>query len=371
MTSPRRIAVATGTRAEFGLLRPVLDAIKAHPDLELLVYAAGAHLLPPEQTIDEVRTAFPTAAEIPMQQPDSTGRLEDAAAFGRGVIGFTEAMRRDEPDVMLVLGDRIEAFAAASAAAIGGVRVAHMHGGDVAEGIADESMRHAITKLAHIHLPATARSAERIIAMGEQPARTHLVGSPAIDGLADIPAIDGEAYEELGAPDIVVLLHPSGDPDEAERQHAEWLLALCHRHGRTLVLHPNHDPGRDAILAAIQSAEGVSVCPHLPREKFIGLLRRIRALVGNSSAGLIECAAVPCRVVNIGPRQRGRQRAANVLDCPRWDFRLIEQVLQEALVRPMLPFRHPFGDGRTGERTAKVLARFEPDKHALRKRITY
>jgi UDP-hydrolysing UDP-N-acetyl-D-glucosamine 2-epimerase len=371
MNAPRRIAIATGTRAEFGLLRPVLEAIDAHPELELLVYAAGAHLLPPERTIGEVRAAFPVAAEIPMQDVASTGRLEDAAAFGRGVLGFTEAMQRDDPDVVLVLGDRIEAFAAASAAAIGGVRVAHMHGGDVAEGIADESMRHAITKLAHIHLPATARSAERIIAMGEQPARTHLVGSPAIDGLGNVPAIDGEAYEELGAPDIVVLLHPSGDSDKVEREHAEWLIALCHRHGRTLVLHPNHDPGRDAILAAIESAEGVSVCPHLPREKFIGLLRRVRVLVGNSSAGLIECAAIPCRVVNIGPRQRGRQRAANVLDCPNWDFRLIEQVLQEALVRPMLAFRHPFGDGHTGPRTADILAGFAADKHAIRKRITY
>jgi UDP-hydrolysing UDP-N-acetyl-D-glucosamine 2-epimerase len=371
MNGRRTIAVVTGSRAEFGLLQPVMRAIAEHESLELQVLVTGEHLLPPAMTKDEIAAMFEIAAVIEMQRAGETGRLADAAAVGRGVSGFAQRLAQSPVDVVLVLGDRIEPFAAAAAASVAGIRVAQMHGGDVAEGIADEAMRHAITKLAHIHLPATARSAERIIAMGEDPMRTHLVGSPAIDDLASIAPLDDEAYAGLGRPEILFLLHPEGSDDRTEGQNAEYLLALSRRFGRVLALHPNHDAGREAIVAAIEAAPDVEVRSHLDRRAFIGVLRRVRTMVGNSSAGLIECAGLGLRAVNIGRRQAGRERAANVIHCRQWDFRLIEEALDSGLTTPVLPFRHPYGDGRAGRRTADILASFDSDKHSIRKRNTY
>ena len=182
----RRVAVITGSRADFGLLRSTMDAIETHPDLELQVVASGAHLLPPDRTIEEVRSRVRVDAVVEMQSPGVFGRSADAAAVGRGVSGFAEVLDRLDPQVVLVLGDRIEAFAAASAASIGGRILAHVHGGDRAEGVADEAMRHAITKLAHLHFAATEESGERILRLGEAPSTVHVVGSPAIDGLEEI-----------------------------------------------------------------------------------------------------------------------------------------------------------------------------------------
>ncbi|MHC4350610.1 MAG: UDP-N-acetylglucosamine 2-epimerase [Planctomycetota bacterium] len=380
MTARRTVAVVTGSRAEYGLLRPVMHAIRAHDQLDLRVVVTGTHLLRPQRTLDEVAQEFQLDAVIPMQRDWSTGRMADAAALGRGVSGVTAWLGnrsgRGGVDVVAVLGDRIEAFAAAAAAAVGGVRVAHLHGGDRAPGIADEGLRHAITKLAHIHLPATETSAGRIRDMGEDPARIHVVGSPAIDGLDEVPPLDDAAYEALGRPEIVFLLHPSGDGPEREQARAEGLLGLCRQAGRVLAMHPNHDPGREGILAAIN----VSAAPareHLPRREFIGLLRRARVLVGNSSAGLIECAALGVACANVGPRQDGRERPVNVIDAPLRDAAddaQVEAAIAHGLARSADPVDHPYGDGRdggAGARAAGVLAGFDPRQHSLAKRNTY
>lgn len=196
----RRIAVITGTRAEWGILKSVCAAIQARADLSLTVFAGGAHLLPPANTIDEVRAFASDAILFEMQRKGEAGRLADAAALGRGIQHLSALLHVMAPDIVLVLGDRIEAFAGATAASVGGIHVAHIHGGDRAEGVADEAMRHAITKLAHMHLPATAQSAERICRMGEHAAQVHVVGSPAIDAIATIPAISDARYAELGRP---------------------------------------------------------------------------------------------------------------------------------------------------------------------------
>jgi UDP-hydrolysing UDP-N-acetyl-D-glucosamine 2-epimerase len=371
VSGARSIAVVTGTRADFGLLCPVMSAIEAHPDLRLITCVTGCHLLPPSRTIDEVAEAFTITHTVEMQRPGQARRIADAAALGRGISGLAEVFDHDRPDVVLVLGDRIEAFAAAATASVAGIRVAHLHGGDRGEGIADESLRHAITKLAHIHLPATARSTERIIAMGEEPLRTHLVGSPAIDGIREIAPLDDGQYEALGRPDIVFLLHPTGKPDATERERAELLLKISRRYGRLLALHPNFDAGRDGILGAILDADDLRHVAHLRRIQFIGLLRRVRMIVGNSSAGLIEGAAIPVRCVNVGSRQAGREKPPNVINCPRWERSLIEAALRRAAQEPVLSFQHPYGNGRTGERTAELLATFDSDKHPLSKQNTY
>ncbi len=366
----RQVAVVTGNRAEYGLLRPVIRAIDAHEDLELKLLVTGTHLLGPERSLDQVMAEFAVHAVIPMQLPGQTGQLADGTALGRGVSGFAAQFVAEPPDVVLVLGDRLEAFAAAAAASIAGIRVAHLHGGDRAPGVSDEAIRHAISKLAHIHLPATARSAERLIAMGEEPLRVHLVGSPAIDCLREMPAVDDATFESLGRPDFVFLLHGQNRDDEEERLDALMLLAICSRYGRVLALHPNFDHGREGILRAIAESK-VMTRSHLPRGTFVGLLRRAKALVGNSSTGLIECAALGTRCVNVGPRQAGREKAPNVLDVPDWDPRRLDTAIARAMASPAEKFKHPYGDGRSGPRTAEVLSRFDANVHSLTKKNSY
>lgn len=370
MSQPRRIAVVTGTRAEYGLLRPIMHGIERHDDLDLRTIVAGAHLLPPSHTIEEVRGEFTIDAEVPMQEPDATARVDDARALGRGITSMADLWARVEPDVVLVLGDRIEAFAAASSAAVAGIRVAHVHGGDRAEGVADESMRHAVSKLAHIHFPATGRSTERLIAMGEVPLSVHLVGSPAIDELDDMGALSDDEYAVIGSPHIVVLLHPTGEDEEEEWSRATSLLRLCSAAAPTLALYPNHDPGRAGIVTAIEES-GAPNETHLERARFIGVLRRCRALVGNSSAGLIECAALGVPAINIGPRQAGREKPRNVIDVPDWDLGEIDIAIEQACHAARAEPDDRYGDGQCGQKVAAILATLDESHHPLHKRNSY
>ncbi len=375
---PRKVMVVTGSRAEFGLLTPVMRAIEAHAGLELIVVAAGSHLIPPALTFRDVKKLFAVADSVPMQKPGRATRLDDAAATGRGIERFARTLAAHQPDWVVVLGDRIEAFAAASAACIGGYAVAHLHGGDRAEGIADEAMRHAITKLSHLHLPATTESAGRIVRMGEPPHRVVVVGSPAIDGLDAIESVSDavlSGYTGGGElPDAVVLMHPAGR--DAETEEAVTAAALEALEGaRVLALHPNHDPGRDGVVRALTAAgDQVHVVEHLPREVFIGLLKRVQStggvLVGNSSAGLIEAAALRLPVVNIGPRQAGRERAGNVVDAAHESVDAVRGALKRARSLDLAAMTHPYGDGRAGERAAAAIASADPrDPGLLRKRF--
>ncbi|MBL8758032.1 MAG: UDP-N-acetylglucosamine 2-epimerase (hydrolyzing) [Phycisphaerae bacterium] len=389
MPAPRRtVAIVTGTRAEFGLLRPVIDAVAAHPRLRLRLIAAGAHFLPPARTIREVEAAYPVAARVPMQRPrEPRARLADARATARGIDGFARAFARLKPDWVLVLGDRIEAFAAASAASIAGIGVCHVHGGDRAEGVADEAMRHAITKLAHLHCAATALSARRILRMGEPPALVHVTGSPSIDPLRAIRPMPDRDARALGDPVAVALMHPSG-LDEAHETlaglHATLAARLAARLAtgdprRVLLLDPNHDPGREHIVRTYELADTRTLPrrAHLPRETFVALLKRLARtpggmLIGNSSAGLIEAAAIGLPVVNFPPRQSGRERAGNVIDArgivlgpgaPR--LRPAQAVHAARRLSGRLKPSRLYGDGRAGPRIASLLARIDPREPAL------
>lgn len=368
----RRVLVVTGSRAEFGLLRPVMLAIHAQPSLELAVVAAGSHLILPAETFREVKSHFKIADIVPMQVAGKTGRDEDVESVARGIARFGRVFTKLRPDWVVVLGDRIEAFAAAAAASIGGFALAHIHGGDRAEGVADEAMRHAITKLAHLHFAATEQSAERIRKMGERPESVIVSGSPAVDGLAAMPGMDDAAFEALGRPSTVFLMHPVGRAAEVEEADAARVLATIGVDG-VLALSPNHDAGRNGIMQALKEWGGRTV-DHLPREQFVGLLKRIASergvFVGNSSAGLIEAAVLGVPVVDIGRRQAGRERPAGVMH--------IDTPVETDLVRAISAARtaaaspHPYGDGHAGERIAANLARVDPGTPSLlRKHNSY
>lgn len=375
----RKVAVVTGTRAEWGLLEPVCDAIAARGDLALELCAGGAHLLEPadggEPTIALVEASGHRVHRFEMQRKGATGRAADAAALGLGVSQLASRFERLAPDIVVLLGDRIEAFAAASAASIGGIRVAHIHGGDRAEGVADEAMRHAITKLAHIHLAASAESAERIARLGEDEARIHLVGSPAVDGLDSLPVMSDQRHAELGSPDFVFLMHPVGRNDTDEEREALAVLEVVAARGRVTAIEPNSDPGREGTARAIRAASGrgiVRAFSNLPRADFIGLLKHpaVRALVGNSSAGLIECAALGVRAINIGSRQAGRERADNVRDVESGDRAALAREL-DAIEAWKPSGTHPYLSGGASVRIAGILATCDFSRHALSKRNTF
>ncbi|CAG0961752.1 GDP/UDP-N,N'-diacetylbacillosamine 2-epimerase (hydrolysing) [Phycisphaerales bacterium] len=369
-----RIAVVTGSRAEFGLLRPVMKAVEKHPHLELAVIAAGSHLVSPGLTYHEVKKEFLIAAAIPMQVAGRTGRAADVEAVGIGVSRFGRMFEQLKPGWVVVLGDRIEAFAGAAAAGIGGFALAHIHGGDRAEGVADEAMRHAISKMAHLHFPATAASGERLLRMGEDPARVHVVGSPAIDDLAAITSLNDTAFAELGSPTVLFLMHPIGRDDETEEAAAAQVLEGLSG-ARVLALHPNLDPGRDGTLRAILGATGVVERAHLPRAQFVGVLKRLASgggvMVGNSSAALIEAAAIGLPAVDVGRRQAGRERCGNVIHVEREGAEDVRAAVSKARTLRG-PHAHPFGKGNAGERIAAILAAAGPEgRDSLRKRCTY
>lgn len=370
----RRIAVVTGTRAEFGLLRPVMHALRDRQGIELLVIAAGSHLVQPALTFREIKAEFEVADSVPMQTVGRVGRWHDVESTGKGIARFARSFERLRPDIVVVLGDRIEAFAAASAASIGGIPLAHIHGGDLAEGVADEAMRHAITKLAHVHFPATETSAARIRRMGEPAHRVHAVGSPAIDGLTRVQPMSDDLAHELGDPHALLLMHPVGRTDEQEEAvTAATIEALGDR--RTLCLAPNLDPGRAGILRALDAAgtlPHIARRDHLKRDDFLALLKRLALtgglLVGNSSAALIEAGALALPAVNIGPRQSGRERGSNVVDATGETTPAIEIAIQQALSIDRASITHPFGEGHTGPRIAEALANLNlADPTLLRK----
>lgn len=400
MAQKRTIAVVTGSRAEFGLLATVMRAIRAHAALELRTVVAGLHLVTgtwrdvkrdeaaggdgtDAERGDEAQAerGFAIDAKVRMQRKGETGRAADVAAVSRGVAGFGKAFAEMRPDAVVVLGDRIEAFAAATAASIGGFRVAHIHGGDRAEGVADEAMRHAISKMAHIHFAATALSRKRLVRMGEDASRVFNVGSPAID-LLKRSVSDGDPPSR----GLVVLQHPIGETDEQEQQWMKATLAAAeaaHQESwrASTLIDPNLDAGHAGVLAAIENRvpktlpNGGFASPwfryrHLQRRDFLVILAGARAIVGNSSAGLIEAAALKVPCVNIGPRQDGREKPANVIDC-NYGEKSVRQAIGKALKLDLRRMRHPYGNGKTGEKIAQKLATMDLTKVPIRKRNAY
>ena len=358
--SKRTIAVVTGTRAEFGLLETVMRAIAAHPKLQLRTVVAGMHLV--SGTWRDVRDAgFTIDARVRLQRSGHTGRAADVAGLGRGVAGFGSVFDEMQPDIVLVLGDRIEAMAAATAASVGGFVLAHVHGGDRAEGVADEAMRHAISKLSHLHFPATVQSARRLIRMGEKTDAVFNVGSPAVDGLRSVEP--GAETREL-----IVMQHPIGASD---RDEAKWmrqtLKASASVRGKRMVMGPNCDPGCAGIQKAIRTVDTVG---HLPRSDFLAALAGARVIVGNSSAGLIEAAVLKTPCVNIGPRQNGREKPPNVVDCDYGEAS-VARAIHKAMKLDLRRMRHPYGEGHTGRRIADELSHVNLGPDTTRKRNAY
>jgi len=381
-TKKRRIGLITGTRAEYGIYRPVLEAITKQPRLELQLFVTGMHLLRKfGYTVREIeKDGWPIAGRVRLQ-----GEKDDAfgqsRGLGRAITGLTNHFARLKTDIVLVMGDRIEAFAGAAAATASQLVLAHIHGGDKAVGIQDEAYRHAISKLAHVHFAATKGAKERLIRLGEEKFRIYQTGSPAVDNLSEIICRDELELSRWAGFDVredfaLVLQHPAGGTGRQEEKRMAQTLRACGGKGlQVLILYPNSDPGFSGIVRASQrygKREGYRLLKHVPRGVYMGLLERARMLVGNSSSGLIEASCLNVDVVNVGPRQTGRERGANVIDV---DYGMSLAKAIAALLRKKRTKRRRaeriYGDGKSSEKIAPILARIRLDKRLRQKKIAY
>lgn len=381
----RKVLAVTGNRAEYGLLRPVLNALEAEPALSVALAVTGAHFDARfGATIEEVVADGVPLIEAPAETGDGTPRGM-VRSFAATVNALDAAIAAAAPDFMLVLGDRHEALAAASAAIYLNIPLLHIHGGDVTQGpVPDSSVRHAITKLAHLHFAASEDSRQRIVRLGEEEWRVHNVGSPAVDNAR---ADDRVTPEQLAAelqidaarPVVVYCQHPvPSRAAEAGSEAAIVLDVLAAAGEQTVITWPNNDAGGLAIVAEIEKRRQVPhfrFAPSLGRRKYAALLRLASAMVGNSSSGIVESASFGIPVVNVGDRQEGRLHAENVMDVPL-DAAAVQNALERALRDTA--FRaacravvNPYGAGDSGKRIARIVAG-APDRAALlAKRITY
>jgi len=371
----KRIAVVTGTRAEYGVLASTLAAIKASRRLELQLVVTGIHLLRRfGHTVDQIRSdGWSVDAQIRMQSGDDS-ELDQSRGLSRGIEGIARFLINADSDAVLVLGDRIEALAGALAGVTCGKIVAHVHGGDVAPGDFDDSLRHSITKLAHLHFAATRDAADRIRKLGESDDRIFVVGAPGLDRLRHI--VDTEDFES-DANRALIVHHASGRSSQVERRTMKAILAAVEAAGLgALAVYPNTDRGHRGIIEAIDGAkkrgQKLSVARSLPRDQYLRELIQSRLLIGNSSSGIIEAATAGTAVVNIGPRQAGRLRGGRcIVDCGE-SRAAIDVAIQKALgMRPKRGAAGPYGDGRSGAAIARMMECVELSDALRRKVISY
>ncbi|WP_152042648.1 UDP-N-acetylglucosamine 2-epimerase [Salinigranum salinum] len=383
----RRVAVVTGTRAEYGLLASSMREIEAHADLELRTVVTGMHLSPRHgMTVDEIEAdGFAVDDRVHMQVDGDTG-LTMAKSLGLGLSGLAESFGRLDPDVVLVLGDRDEAFAAGVAAAHMNVPVAHVHGGDSMDGaIIDDSIRHALTKFAHLHFPVSERSAERVERLGEEPWRITTVGAPGLDAvLTGEYTPPEEVREEYGLdpdrPLALVVQHPVTTQPEAAGDQMRATLDVVDAVDdlQVVLVYPNADAGGQRAIDVIEShpvRDHALTVRSLPRRDFLGVMAAADVMVGNSSSGIIEAPSFGLPVVDVGPRQSGRERAENVVSVPH-DERRIREAIDRCLTDDAVSARaascdNPYDYGGAGARIVARLADVDLDDRLHRKRLTY
>lgn len=341
MRQASTIAIVTGSRADYGLQYWLIDSIHRAADLQLQLVVTGSHLSDQfGRTVDQIRRDdFPIAATVPMiATEDSAWAM--ARSTGEGVIGMADAFKRLSPDVVVMPGDRFEILAAAQAAMLMGVPVAHLHGGEVTEGAVDESIRHAVSKMASIHFVSAEPYRERLIRMGEQPARVHVVGAPGLDHFkrTRLPSREellASVRLDPAKPFLLVTYHPATRGEVTPVDALRQLLGALDRFAdhQLLITKANADAGGRAINAELERyaaarAKRVALEASLGTARYLAAVTHAAALVGNSSSALIEAPAVGTPTVNVGPRQQGRLRAATVVDCGEQAGAIAEAITQ-------------------------------------------
>lgn len=369
----RTIAAVTVARSDYGIYRPILREISRRDGLRLHLIVSGTHLLPEfGSTISAIEEDGFTIGDRVEMLLGSDSPEAIAKSMGLGTIGFAQAYARVRPDLLLMVGDRFEMHAAAVAALPFRIPLAHVHGGELSFGSLDDAFRHSITKLSHLHFVSTAAYAQRVEQLGEEPWRITVSGAPGLDTLHAVQPIPAtEFFGRFGlapmADFLLVTYHPVtlGDDDVAG-QFRELAVALQESGQPVLFTMPNADTGGRALRALIHeyvaAHPSAQVVENLGSEGYATALRLAAAMVGNSSSGMVEAASFGLPVVNVGTRQDGRVRGANVIDCP-----VRREAIITALARALVPaFRaslagmpNPYGDGSAA---AKIVDRLASEK---------
>lgn len=364
----KTVAVVTTSRADYGLLKGTMRAIAKDGSLRLKVVACGSHLDRARGfTLKEIlKDGLAVAARVP-STPDGDDRLAVARAVGRATSGFVAAYARLKPDLLVVLGDRWELLAACSAAVAAGIPIAHLHGGESSEGVIDEQVRHAVTKLSHLHLPAAEPYRRRILQMGEDPRRVVLVGAPGLENLAKLAPLPLRELERRVGMDLkssfaLVTCHPETTGRVDLAVVGAVLGALDALKLPAVLTLANSDAGGAAVnrrvLAWVRARPGrASAVASLGSVAYASLLRRAAVVLGNSSSGLIEAPTLRVPTVNVGERQKGRLRAPSVIDA-----RATRPAVTAALRRALSPaFRrrclgqNPYRGGPVAARVVAAL----------------
>jgi len=383
----KKIMVVTGSRSEYGLLKPVMRAIKSHPQLSLQAVVTGMHLLPEHGlTYKQIESdGFEIDCFIPMYE--NHGDNDHAQAFAQATGAFSQVYKEEEsrPDILVVLGDRLEILAAVIPAFIQGIPIAHIHGGDTSQcGLIDDSIRHAVSKFSHIHFVASSESAERLLRMGEEDFRIFQVGSPAVDAVQQTDLLTrGDLFDCLNLghdkPLVVCLQHSvAHEAIEANQQMTNILAALETLDVNSVVIYPNNDSGSQQVIAAIKNVESLEkfkIFKSLPSQIYYSLLKHAACMVGNSSSGVIETPIFGLPSISVGTRQIGRQHAENVIFVDS-NKQSIVSALNQALFDVDFRLqcqtaRNPYGDGHTAARIAETLATINLKPEFLVKKLTY
>lgn len=369
----RKICVVTGTRAEFGLMRWLMEDLRATPGLELQVLATGMHLSPEfgltYREIEQAGFAIDARVEMLLSADSSTSVTK---SMGLGLIGYADAYARLAPDLIVVLGDRFEILAAVAAALIAGIPVAHLHGGELTEGAFDDAIRHSITKMSHLHFVAAEDYRRRVIQLGEQPNRVFLVGGLGIDAIKRTNLLGRQELEasldfKLGSRNLLVTFHPVTLEGQSSRQQmAELLAALGELNDTHLIFTmPNADTGSrelaEMLDVFVANHPNARVYSSLGQLRYLSCLQQVDGVIGNSSSGLTEAPSMAIGTVNIGDRQKGRLLASSVINClPQRQAisaaiqGLYEPSFRSALVKTV----NPYGDGGASRKIVQVLSSF-------------
>jgi len=386
----RTVAFFTATRAEYGLLRPLMREVAERPSLRRQVIVSGTHLSARHgETWRELAAdgiAIDARCDLGLNdagQNDSDEPLSVAHAAARCLQGVAEALTSLRPHLLVILGDRYEALAAAQAALLCGVPVAHLCGGELTEGAFDDQLRHALTKLASLHFVAAEPYRRRVLQLGEPPERVHCVGAPAVDNFAAMPALSpAQLASELGFDPgerfLLVTFHPETTDRLPAAEAVEQLLRALDRHGerRVVLTEPNADPGSVALVERLRrwaaGQPGRVLCvPSLGSRRYVAALRLCGAVVGNSSSGVVEGPLAGVPTVNLGDRQAGRLRAASVIDCPVEETAIVaalDRALTPAFQQLSRAVASPYGAPGVATRIADVLEA-APLQGLLRKRF--
>lgn len=366
----RRICVVTGTRAEYGLLRWVMQGIKQEPSLNLQVLVTGMHLSPEfGLTYREIeRDGFNIDRKVEMLT-SSDSPVGVAKSMGLGLIGFADALEQLQPDMLLLLGDRFEILAAAAAGLVARLPIAHLHGGEISEGAFDEAIRHSITKMSHMHFVAASEYRERVIQLGEQPDSVHLVGGLGVDGivrakLLERAALEAELDFKFGARNLLVTFHPATLENATSGQQMEELLTALDTLPDTHLIFtlPNADTGSRVLISLVHryvaSRPNARAYTSLGQLRYLSCIAQVDGVIGNSSSGLTEVPTFRKATVNIGDRQRGRLQSSSVINCEPTRAAIgaaLRRMYSPDFQNTLVHTRNPYGEGGASDKIVTVL----------------